>query len=160
MRSFQVIDYGQPLRDTVLPDPSASGHEVVLAVEAAGVCHSDLHIWEGGYDLGARPKLMLKDRGIPLPLTIGHETAGRIIKVGEKVGDRKVGETRAGLSLDRLRAVPRLPRRLRESVHEAALARRLLRRRLFHQIVVPHARYCLPLEGLDPVAVAPSPARA
>jgi propanol-preferring alcohol dehydrogenase len=41
-----------------------------FAVRAAAVCHSDLHIWEGSYDLGAGKRLLLKDRGMQLPLTM------------------------------------------------------------------------------------------
>jgi alcohol dehydrogenase, propanol-preferring len=92
MKSYRLVDFGQPLQAEELPTPTPTGREVVLAVRAAGVCHSDLHIWEGGYDLGAGRRLMLKDRGIRLPLTMGHETAGEIIAVGPEVTDRKVGE--------------------------------------------------------------------
>ena len=52
-------------------------------MKAAGVCHSDLHIWEGGYDLGhGRKPLSLKDRGVSLPRTMGHETAGEMSPSG------------------------------------------------------------------------------
>ena len=71
---------------------ASSGDEVVVAVKASGVCHSDLHIWEGGFDLGGGRRLTLKDRGIALPLTLGHETAGEIVSVGPHVTDREPGE--------------------------------------------------------------------
>lgn len=93
MKSYQVVEYGQPLREADLPTPVPTGHEVVVRVTAAGVCHSDLHIWEGGYDLGAGRRLMLKDRGISLPLTMGHEIAGEIVAVGPQVKGRRVGES-------------------------------------------------------------------
>ena len=155
MKSFQIIDFGKPLGAADLPDPRPSGHEVVIAVKAAGVCHSDLHIWEGGYDLGAGRRLMLKDRGINLPLTLGHETAGQILSVGPNVVDRKVGEMclvypwigcgacRVCLNGDENLCMK--PRCL--GVHcDGGYA---------DQMVVPHSKYLLPLDGLDPVAVAP-----
>ena len=111
MKSYQVIDFGRPLRETDLPDPSRPGHEVVVAVKAAGVCHSDLHIWEGSYDLGRGKRMMLKDRGIPLPLTLGHETAGEIVSVGAE-GRRPQASARACSSIPgSAAALPRLPRR-------------------------------------------------
>jgi len=92
MRSYQVVEFGHTLRDTDMLDPRPIGDEVVIAVKAAGVCHSDLHLWEGGFDLGGGRRLTLKDRGIQLPLTLGHETAGEIVSLGPNVTDRKVGE--------------------------------------------------------------------
>ena len=76
MRSYRVTEFGAPLSEVDAQTPRPSGREVVLRVKAAGVCHSDLHIWEGGYDLGHGRRLSLKDRGIALPLTMGHETVG------------------------------------------------------------------------------------
>ena len=61
MRSYQVVEFGHTLRDTDMLDPKPTGDEVVIAVKAAGVCHSDLHIWEGGFDLGGGRKLTTTD---------------------------------------------------------------------------------------------------
>src|SRR6266508_4371452 len=74
MKSYRVTAFGAPLEPIEAPTPKPSGTGVLLRVKAAGVCHSDLHIWEGGYDLGHGKRISLKDRGIPLPLTMGHET--------------------------------------------------------------------------------------
>src|SRR2546423_872333 len=52
MRSYKVSEFGQPLALVDAPTPRLTGTEVLLEVKAAGVCHSDLHIWEGGYELG------------------------------------------------------------------------------------------------------------
>ena len=80
MKSFQVADFNAPLKEVEQPTPRPSGTQVLIRVKAAGVCHSDLHIWEGGYDLGhGRKPLSLKDRGVSLPRTMGHETVGEII---------------------------------------------------------------------------------
>jgi len=82
MRSYRMVDFGVPLElfETATPEPT--GTQVLLRVRAAGVCHSDLHIWEGSYDLGFGRKLSLKDRGISVPLTLGHETAGEVVAAG------------------------------------------------------------------------------
>ena len=80
MKSFQVADFNAPLQEVDQPTPQPSGTQVLIRVKAAGVCHSDLHIWEGGYDLGhGRKPLSLKDRGVSLPRTMGHETVGEVL---------------------------------------------------------------------------------
>src|SRR6266536_145433 len=94
MKSYRVTEFEMPLEMIEVPTPKPSGTEVLLRVKAAGVCHSDLHIWEGGYDLGHGKRMSLKDRGIPLPLTMGHETAGEVIALGPQAENVKIGEVR------------------------------------------------------------------
>jgi propanol-preferring alcohol dehydrogenase len=155
VKSYQTIDFGRPLAGADLPDPKPTGDEVVIAVKAAGVCHSDLHIWEGGFDLGGGRRFTLKDRGVPLPLTLGHETAGEILSVGPNVADRQVGEMRliypwigcgvCPVCHDGNENLCMKPRCL--GIHcDGGYSDKL---------VFPHSRYLLPLEGLDPIAAAP-----
>jgi alcohol dehydrogenase/propanol-preferring alcohol dehydrogenase len=59
-----------------------------------GVCHSDLHIWEGRYDLGGGKFMSLKDRGVVLPLAMGHEIVGRVVKLGPEATGVKIGDLR------------------------------------------------------------------
>jgi D-arabinose 1-dehydrogenase-like Zn-dependent alcohol dehydrogenase len=155
MKSYQVVEFGGPLEVAELPTPQPSGSEVVIKVRAVGVCHSDLHIWEGGYDLGAGRRLLLKDRGIRLPLTMGHETAGEIVAVGPDVKDRKVGEVClvypwigcgecrvCRMGNENLCMKPRCI-----GVHcDGGYS---------DHLIVSNSKYLLPLDGLDPVAVAP-----
>jgi len=82
MRAWAVVESGKPLREIELPTPEPMGDQVLLEVTHAGVCHSDLHIWEGEYDLGARGKLRMLDRGLKLPLAMGHEIVGRVVAWG------------------------------------------------------------------------------
>lgn len=63
------------------------GSEVILEVIAAGVCHTDLHMREGGLDLGRGRRLDYAARGIGLPLVLGHETVGRVVAAGPEAGD-------------------------------------------------------------------------
>ena len=94
MRSFQVCRCGEPMQFAETATPKPKGSEVVLKVLAAGVCHSDLHIWEGFYDLGGGKILQLQDRGVKLPLTMGHENVGEVVAVGPRVKGVKVGDKR------------------------------------------------------------------
>ena len=155
MKSYQIVEFGEPLKGTELPTPHPSGDEVVIEVRAAGVCHSDLHIWEGGYDLGAGRRLSLSDRGVRLPLTMGHETAGEIIAVGPNVTERKVGE----LCLVYPWIGCGVCRVCKSGSENLCMKPRCIGVHCdggySDHLVIPHARYLLPLEGLDPAIAAP-----
>lgn len=95
MKSFQVAEFNAPLMEVDVATPQPTGSQVLLKVKAAGVCHSDLHIWEGGYELGhGRKPLSLKDRGVSLPLTMGHETVGEVVALGPDAKGLTVGDVR------------------------------------------------------------------
>jgi len=77
----------RPAVEEITVDPPG-GNEVVVRIEACGVCHSDLHVLEtGGW-------------GMPFPILLGHEGAGVVEEVGDEVsqvapGDRVVVAWRA-----------------------------------------------------------------
>jgi len=82
VKCYCITQFSQPLELIERQKPEPKGTEVLLKTRAAGVCHSDLHIWEGGYDLGHGKRLSLTDRGIALPLIMGHETVGTPVAMG------------------------------------------------------------------------------
>jgi alcohol dehydrogenase, propanol-preferring len=94
MRAWAVVENGKPLQQLELPTPEPKGTEVLVEVTHCGVCHSDLHIWEGYYDIGGGRKMSLKDRGVVLPLAMGHEIVGRVAKLGPDATGVKVGNLR------------------------------------------------------------------
>src|ERR1700730_10038194 len=94
MRSFDVCQCGAPLQAIDRDIPKPQGSEVLLKMLAAGVCHSDLHIWDGYYEIGGGKKLMLADRGIKLPLTMGHENVGEVVALGPDAKGVKIGARR------------------------------------------------------------------
>ena len=94
MRAWAVVENGAPLKEIELPTPEPKGTEVLLETTYCGVCHSDLHIWEGYYDLGGGQKMSLADRGVTLPLAMGHEIVGRVVKLGPEAQGVKVGDIR------------------------------------------------------------------
>jgi D-arabinose 1-dehydrogenase-like Zn-dependent alcohol dehydrogenase len=94
MRMFQVCRCGEPLQLNEKPTPQPVGTEVLLRVMAAGVCHSDIHIWDGYYELGGGKRLQLLERGIKLPLTMGHENVGEVVAIGPDAKGVKVGDIR------------------------------------------------------------------
>ena len=120
MRSFQVCRCGEPMQFAETATPKPKGSEVVLKVLAAGVCHSDLHIWEGFYDLGGGKVLQLQDRGVKLPLTMGHENVGEVVAVGPRAPAS--GRRQRLVSVDRLRQLRGVQGET-NALHGAALSR-------------------------------------
>ncbi len=94
MLSYDVCECGAPLQRIERETPQPKGAEVALRVIAAGVCHSDLHIWDGYYDIGGGQKLKLQDRGVKLPLTMGHENVGEVVAKGPDAKGVSVGDVR------------------------------------------------------------------
>lgn len=85
MISARIVKTNSPLKVENLEQPKPIHSQVLVRVKAAGICHSDLHLWEGGY-LGAGGKFMkVEDRGVRFPLTPGHEIAGMVEETGEAV---------------------------------------------------------------------------
>ncbi|OZI42081.1 alcohol dehydrogenase [Bordetella genomosp. 5] len=91
MKCYCVVDFHQPLQRLEQDTPKPEGAQVLLQVRAAGVCHSDVHLWEGGYDLGQGKRLSIQERGVVLPLTLGHETAGTVSAVGPDASHIHIG---------------------------------------------------------------------
>jgi len=94
MISYQVDTFGRPLAQVVRDIPTPKGTEVVLQVGSCGVCHSDVHLHDGYFDLGNDVKLDMT-RTVKPPRTLGHEIAGTVVAVGPEaqgvsIGDRRV----------------------------------------------------------------------
>ena len=92
MKAARIVEPNKPLEVSELETPKPSGNEVIVKVKAAGVCHSDLHLWEGGYDMGDGTFLKVTDRGVKYPVTPGHEIAGTVADVGNDVKGISVGD--------------------------------------------------------------------
>lgn len=94
MKSYQVCECGAPLQLREEETPQPAGTEVLLKVTAAGICHSDIHFWEGVYDIGGGKVMRLADRGLKLPITLGHENVGTVVAMGPQAEGVKVGDER------------------------------------------------------------------
>jgi alcohol dehydrogenase/propanol-preferring alcohol dehydrogenase len=161
MKSYKVAEFNAPLQEVEAPDPQPAGTQVLIRVKAAGVCHSDLHIWEGGYNLGhGRKPLSLKDRGVSLPLTMGHETVGEVIALGPDAAKQNAGGIKVG---DTALVYPWIGCGTCD-VCRAGDENMCLKPRSLgvycdggyaDHMTVPHPRYLLDLKGLDPVTAAP-----
>jgi alcohol dehydrogenase, propanol-preferring len=92
MLSFDVVEHGKPLQIQLRETPKPGGKEVLVRITHAGLCHSDIHVWDGYFDLGGGKKALLSERGIKPPFTLGHEPLGVVTACGEDAEGVNVGE--------------------------------------------------------------------
>jgi len=94
MKAMRLVAEGKPLEAQEVATPTAGPRGAVVRVTAAGVCHSDLHLISGAYDLGGGRKLSTTGGGSVLPLIPGHEIAGCVETLGSDVPSSvvKVGD--------------------------------------------------------------------
>ncbi|MFZ0886661.1 MAG: zinc-dependent alcohol dehydrogenase [Candidatus Acidiferrales bacterium] len=84
MKAAILREFKEPLSIEEVAQPTPGADEVLIAVEACGVCHSDLHLADGDW-----PQL------VPItkrPLILGHEIAGRVVEKGASVESLNVGD--------------------------------------------------------------------
>jgi D-arabinose 1-dehydrogenase-like Zn-dependent alcohol dehydrogenase len=94
MISFQMVEHGRPLQRVLSETPKPQGSEVLVRITRSGVCHSDLHIWEGYFDLGGGKRFYVKERGCVPPFTLGHEPLGVVEALGPRARGVKRGQKR------------------------------------------------------------------
>jgi alcohol dehydrogenase, propanol-preferring len=87
MQAARIITPKEPLEVKQLETPKPRGSQVLVKVQSSGVCHSDIHLWDGGYTGLNGQFLKTTDRGVKYPLTPGHEIAGIITDMGEDAKD-------------------------------------------------------------------------
>lgn len=147
MLSYQVEAFGRPLAQVLRDTPQPQGSEVLLNVGSCGVCHSDVHLHDGYFDLGGDNKLDMS-RSVKPPRTLGHEIAGTVVALGPaaqgvQIGDRYVAFPWIGCGRCSLCAAGQ------EHLCSAGQALGVQRDGGFaDQVLVPHPRYLLDYGGL------------
>ncbi|WP_440073737.1 zinc-dependent alcohol dehydrogenase [Streptosporangium sp. OZ121] len=81
MRAAVVTAFDRPLEIREIPVPEPAAHQVLVRIEASGLCHTDIHAARGDWPVKPAP-----------PFTPGHEGVGVIEKTGSAVTGRTVGE--------------------------------------------------------------------
>ncbi len=94
MLSWDIIEHGKPLQKVIKETPKPTGSEVLVRVTRAGVCHSDLHIWDGYFDWGGGKRFYVKERGCVPPFTLGHEPFGVVEALGPRAKGVRIGARR------------------------------------------------------------------
>jgi propanol-preferring alcohol dehydrogenase len=84
MKAAILHDFKQALVIEEVDRPKPGADEVLIAVEACGVCHSDLHVADGDWTQ--------LNRIVKKPLILGHEIAGRVVEKGAAVRELEIGD--------------------------------------------------------------------
>ena len=90
MLSYQIEAFGKPLAQVLRDTPAPQGTEVIIKVHSCGVCHSDVHLHDGYFDLGGGNKVDMS-RPMNLPRTLGHEIAGTVVAMGPDAASASSG---------------------------------------------------------------------
>jgi propanol-preferring alcohol dehydrogenase len=84
MKAAVLNEIGKPVEVIDVSTPEPGPGEVLIDVDACGVCHSDLHLADGDWD---QLKSITK-----IPLILGHEVIGKVVKLGDGVTELQVGD--------------------------------------------------------------------
>lgn len=79
MRALHIVEAGRPLEEVTVPTPTPDADEVLVQVEAAGICRTDVHYRRGPHTVRR------------FPMTPGHEIAGTVVAVGAEADERHIG---------------------------------------------------------------------
>jgi 2-desacetyl-2-hydroxyethyl bacteriochlorophyllide A dehydrogenase len=80
MKAVRMVEAGKPLQLQSIPIPSMGKKDILVRVRAAGICHSDAHYRAGRSPMGR------------MPITLGHEVAGIVDRMGSEVTTVKRGD--------------------------------------------------------------------
>jgi alcohol dehydrogenase len=84
MQALVLEAYGEPLALESVDAPEPTAHGAVVEVEACGICRSDWHARQGHGEWA--------DDRVPLGQILGHEPAGTVVDVGDRVSEVSVGD--------------------------------------------------------------------
>lgn len=154
MLSYDVVEWGKPLEKRERATPVPKGAELLVKLKYCGVCHSDVHIRDGYFDLGGGRRLHMSERGMVPPVTLGHEPYGTVISAGPEAGAVPIGAdglifpwigcggcARCCEGLDNYCMAPNMLGIQRPGGYA-------------DHIIVPHRRYLIDASGVDPVWAA------
>ncbi|AXS40600.1 alcohol dehydrogenase [Breoghania sp. L-A4] len=149
MQNQSIIEYGAPLAETSAETPAPTGTEVLIQINHCGVCHSDVHIHDGHFDLGGGKQLDVR-AGRELPFTLGHEIEGSVCAMGPDATGVTIGK--------RAVVYPWIgcgdcPTCAEGDEHLCAKPRQLginVNGGYSTHVMVPHPRYLLNYDGIDP----------
>ncbi|MGH7796558.1 MAG: alcohol dehydrogenase [Candidatus Binatia bacterium] len=154
MLSYDVIEWGKPLAKIERRTPEPQGTEVLVKLRYCGVCHSDVHIRDGYFDLGGGKRLHMSERGMAPPITLGHEPYGTVIAGGADAGDVPAREERLIYPWTGCGNCVRCS----EGLDNYCMAPSMLGIQrpggYADHVLVPHPRYLIDASGIDPVWAA------
>ena len=154
MLSYDVVEWGKPLQKREHPTPVPKGTEVLLKLKYCGVCHSDVHIRDGYFDMGGGKRFHMSDRGMHPPLTLGHEPFGTVIAAGPQAQNAPLGQDRLVCPWIGCGSCARC----REGQDNHCMAPRWIGVQCAggygDHLLIPHPRYLVDSSGIDPAWAA------
>lgn len=149
MKRQSMVEYGEPLQETDAATPEPTGSQVIMRVSHCGVCHSDIHMHDGYFELGGGRQLDVRP-GRELPFTLGHEIAGSVEAVGPDATGVEAGEHYAvypWIGCGECTLCQRGDEHLCNTANHLGIT---VDGGYASHVVVPHPRYLLSTEGLEP----------
>ena len=154
MLSYDVVEWGKPLEKMERATPKPTGTEVLLRLKYCGVCHSDVHIRDGYFDLGGGKRLPMSERGMRPPVTLGHEPYGTVIAAGPDADNVPLGADRLVYPWTGCGDCMRC----REGLDNYCMAPSMIGIQrcggYADHLIVPHTRYLIDASGIDPIWAA------
>ncbi|MDI9336541.1 MAG: alcohol dehydrogenase catalytic domain-containing protein, partial [Gammaproteobacteria bacterium] len=92
MFSMDVVAWGEDLARSSRLIPMPEGQQILVKMRYCGLCHSDVHIRDGYFNLGAGKRFYMTQRGMQLPVTMGHEPYGEVVEVGDQANSYLIGK--------------------------------------------------------------------
>lgn len=147
MDAFRLLAWGEAPRTVRVPVPRPAGSEVLLAVEAAGLCHSDLNLINA--PVGAM--------GFAVPFTLGHEVVGRVVAIGPDADPTLRGRfaVHGVWGCGSCRACRRGEQNSCASITDAIGPGIGRDGGLAEYVLVPSAEHLVPARGVDAIDLAP-----
>ncbi|KQY07827.1 hypothetical protein ASD37_07485 [Mycobacterium sp. Root135] len=150
MHVYEFTEPGASVTTKEVATPQPERHEVLLRITHAGVCHTDVHMRSGGYDLGSAGYLEVTSRGSSYPIVAGHEMVGDVVAVGDAVTTTQVGQRRLVFPWQGCR-VCALCVSGDEHLCKASRAMGMRSQGGFAEMaLVPHEDYLVDIDGVDP----------
>ncbi len=154
MRCYQINEFGQAVLPAEVELPPLTGTAVRLRIIGAGVCHTDVHLCEGHYDLGAGRQFSFKQR-IRFPRVLGHEVSGEVVECGPEAKGITIGDRCLVFSWIGCRECDRCATGFENLCRKPRFVGVNRDGGFAEYIDVPHPRYLVELGDLDPIAAAP-----
>jgi alcohol dehydrogenase, propanol-preferring len=150
MKRQSLVHYGAPLQSTQGAVPSPRNGEVLLRVSHCGLCHSDLHLVDGHFDLGEGKTLDIRE-GRELPFTPGHEICGTIEAHGPSVmgiaNGNRLYAVYPWIGCGSCTRCQQGDEHLCDLMHHLGIHRE---GGFASHVLIPHPRYLIDVEGIDP----------
>ena len=151
-RRATILAHGAPLALHTDALPVLEGTEVLVRVHCCGVCHTDVHLRAGYYDIGEGREWRFNEHGVHPPITPGHEIYGEIIAASPRgEGVRRRGVIYPWIGCGECRTCTS------GNEHFCAKHRFVGMRRaggFADYVILPHARYVLDTGSLEPARAA------